>query len=243
MTNNNSLTTDTFFNGRIRVKQDRSGYRFSIDAVLLAGHVNPHPGDNILDLGTGCGIIPLILAYRNPDIKVYGVEVQEELAKIAAVNVKENQMEDQITILCKDMKELKHDMISGPVNLVVSNPPYRKAKSGRINPHQQRAIARHEIKASLSDVVESARRMLSLGGRFVSVYPAERMTDILTQMRLSSIEPKFLRMIHSGWDTEAKLILVEGVKGGGVGIKIAPPLIIYRQDGSYTEEVQKICGF
>ena len=243
MINDNPLTTDTFFNGRIRVKQNRSGYRFSIDAVLLAGQANPHPGDTVLDLGTGCGIIPLILTQHNPNIKVYGVEVQEELAKIAAVNVKENRMEDQITILCQDMKELKHDMISGPADLVVSNPPYRQAESGRINPDQQRAIARHEIKATLYDVVETARRMLRISGRFISVYPAERMTDILAQMRLSSIEPKFLRMIHSGWDTEAKLILVEGIKGGRAGIKIGPPLIIYSKDGSYTDEVRKLCGF
>ena len=243
MTHDNSLTTDTFFNGRIRVKQNRSGYRFSIDAVLLAGHVNPRPGDTILDLGTGCGIIPLMLAQRNPKIKVYGIEVQAELAKIAAVNVKENRREDQIIILCQDMKALKYNMISGPADLVVSNPPYRKADSGRINPEKQRAIARHEIKATLYDVIETANRMLHVAGRFVSIYPAERMTDILAQMRISSIEPKFLRMIHSGWNTEAKLILVEGVKGGRAGIKIGPPLIIYSKDGSYTDEVKELCGF
>lgn len=242
MINDNSLTTDTFFNGRIRVKQNRSGYRFSIDAVLLASHANPHPGDTILDLGTGCGIIPLILTQHNPNIKVYGIEVQEELAKIAAVNVKENRREDQITILCRDMKDLKYDMISGPADLVVSNPPYRPVGAGRINPDRQRAIARHEIRTTLYDVVETARRMLHVSGRFISIYPAERMTDIFAQMRLASIEPKFLRMIHSGWDTAAKLVLVEGVKGGRAGIKIGAPLIIYSKDGSYTDEVKKLCG-
>jgi tRNA1Val (adenine37-N6)-methyltransferase len=235
-----SLTTDTFFNGRIRVKQSRSGYRYSIDAVLLAAQTRPRPDDTVLDLGTGCGIIPLILAYRHPKIKVYGIEVQQDLAAVAALNVEENRMGDRINIYCRDMKTLKHDMTSGPVDLVVSNPPFRKAESGRINPDRQRAVARHEIKATLYDVVATARRMLRTSGRFVMVYLAERMTDILTQMRSAGIEPKTLRMIHSGRDTEAKLILVEGKKGGRPGLKVGPPLIIFRKDGSYTDEVEEI---
>ncbi|MBW1693965.1 MAG: methyltransferase, partial [Deltaproteobacteria bacterium] len=124
-----SLTTDTFFNGRIRIKQRRNGYRFSIDAVLLASLTIPRPDDIVLDLGTGSGIIPLILAYRYPNISVYGVEVQEDLARIAKLNIKENSVEDRITIHCADMKTLKHHMVSGPVDVVVSNPPYRKANS------------------------------------------------------------------------------------------------------------------
>ena len=195
------LTTDTFLNGCIQVKQSQQGYRFSIDAAIVAGHAKPRPNDKAIDLGTGCGIIPLILAYRYPDIKVFGVEVQEELAEIAALNVEENGLKDRVTILCRDMKSLKHHMTSGPADLVVSNPPYRKAESGRINPDNQRAVARHEIKITLSDVVNTASRMLNISGRFVTVYSAERMTDLLTQMRLEDIEPKFLRMIHSDRDT------------------------------------------
>jgi tRNA1Val (adenine37-N6)-methyltransferase len=236
----NLLTADTFFNGRIRVKQNRAGYRFSIDAVLIAGQTIPSPDDTVLDLGTGCGIIPLILAYRHPKIKVYGIEVQQQLADLATINVEENRMKDRITIHCMDMKKLKHDMMSGPVDLVVSNPPYRKAESGRINPDQQRAVARHEIKATLSDVVETAQRMLRTAGRFVTVYPAERMADILIQMRSAGLEPKSLRTVHSDRHTDAKLIIVEGKKGGRPGLKIGSPLTIYRKDGSYTEEVQEM---
>lgn len=236
----NLLTADTFFNGRIRVKQNRAGYRFSIDAVLIAGLTIPSPDDTVLDLGTGCGIIPLILAYRHPKIKVYGIEVQQQLADLAIINVEENRMKDRITIHCMDMKKLKHDMMSGPVDLVVSNPPYRKAESGRINPDQQRAVARHEIKATLSDVVETAQRMLRTAGRFVTVYPAERMADILIQMRSAGLEPKSLRTVHSDRHTDAKLIIVEGKKGGRPGLKIGSPVIIYRKDGSYTDEVQEM---
>lgn len=236
----NLLTADTFFNGRIRVKQNRAGYRFSIDAVLIAGLTIPSPDDTVLDLGTGCGIIPLILAYRHPKIKVHGIEVQQQLADLAIINVEENRMKDRITIHCMDMKKLKHDMMSGPVDLVVSNPPYRKAESGRINPDQQRAVARHEIKATLSDVVETAQRMLRTAGRFVTVYPAERMADILIQMRSAGLEPKSLRTVHSDRHTDAKLIIVEGKKGGRPGLKIGSPVIIYRKDGSYTDEVQEM---
>ncbi len=235
-----SLTADTFFNGRIRVKQHRSGYRFSIDAVLIAGQAQPHSGDTVLDLGTGCGIIPLILAYRYPQIKVYGIEVQPELVELAALNAEENGMENQITILGMDMKALQPAAIPEPVDLVVSNPPFRKAESGRINPNRQRAIARHEIKVTLMDVIEAAHRMLRLAGRFVMVYPAERTTDLLAQMRNGGIEPKLIRMIHSGRHTEAKLILVEGNKGGRPGVKIGPPIVIYDQDGSYTDEIEEM---
>ncbi|MDX2498164.1 MAG: tRNA1(Val) (adenine(37)-N6)-methyltransferase [Desulfobacterales bacterium] len=235
-----SLTADSFFNGRIQVKQHRSGYRFSIDAVLLASHAKPGPEDTVLDLGTGCGIIPMILAYRNPGIEVYGIEVQTDLADIAALNITENGLDDQITVLCMDMKTLNLETTSEPVDLVVSNPPFRKAESGRINPNRQRAVARHEIKATLYDVVETGRRMLRTGGRFVMVYLAERMTDILTQMRTAGIEPKSIRAIHSGIETSAKLVLVEGKKGGRAGIKIGPPLIIYRKNGAYTDEVEKM---
>lgn len=235
-----SLTADSFFNGRIQVKQRRSGYRFSIDAVLLASYARPGTEDTVLDLGTGCGIIPMILAYRNPEIKVYGIEVQTDLADIAALNITENGLDDQIALLCMDMKALILEMTSGPVDLVVSNPPFRKADSGRINPNRQRAVARHEIKATLYDVVETGRRMLRTGGRFVMVYSAERMADILTQMRTAGIEPKSIRTIHSGIETAAKLVLVEGKKEGRAGIKIGPPLIIYRKNGSYTDEVEKM---
>jgi tRNA1(Val) A37 N6-methylase TrmN6 len=233
----NQFTTDTFFNGRIRVKQSRGGYRFSIDAVLLADFADPHPGEKLLDLGTGCGIIPLILTYRQPDISIYGVEVQTELAELAFFNVRENQLHDRITVLSTDMKCLESSMTAGPVDLVVCNPPFRKQGSGRINPNNQRAVARHEIKAKLSDIIQTSCRMLRAGGRLVLIYPADRMIDILSRMRADGIEPKYIRMIHSRQDTEAVLILVEGIKGGRPDLKIAPPLIIYDKKNEYTDEV------
>jgi len=235
-----SITTDTFFNGRVRVNQDRSGYRFSIDAILLAYYARPRPDDKIIDLGTGCGIIPVILAHRHPGITLYGIEVQKTLAEIATLNAKENRMSDRITIIEKDLKLLESQVVFGPVDLVVSNPPYRRARSGRINSDPQRAIARHEITATLLDVVQAAHRVLRNSGRLVMIFPAERVIDLICQMRSALIEPKHLQMVYSEIDMGAMLVLIEGRKGGRPGMKVAPPLTIYHQDGSYTDAVLKM---
>ena len=234
------MTSDTFFQGRIRIKQHRNGYRFSIDAVLLAAHAGLKTGETALDLGTGCGIIPLLLGCRIPDAVIYGIEIQKDLAEMAESNVRENAMEERIHILSGDMKTLRPEMISGHADLVVSNPPYRKIGSGRMNPQSQRAVARHEICATLGDVIQSAQRMLKVSGRFVTIYPAERLAELFAQMHTSGLEPKHLRAVYSGWNTGAKLVIVEGVKRGRPGMKISPPLVIYREDGSYTEEVSRM---
>jgi tRNA1Val (adenine37-N6)-methyltransferase len=236
----NEFTLDTFFNGQIKVKQSRAGYRFSIDAVLLASHVAPQPDDIIVDLGTGCGIIPLILGFHYPRVRIYGIEVQKELVDLARENVRENRMANRIDILLEDMKDTRPPTISEPVDIVMSNPPYRKATSGRINPNRQRANARHELSITLPEVAQTAGRLLHKSGRFVMIYIAERMVDAVNQMRSNGIEPKFIRTIHSTASSEAKLVLLEGRKGGRPGATIASPLVIYQSDGRYTEEVQQM---
>jgi tRNA1Val (adenine37-N6)-methyltransferase len=208
--------------------------------VLLAYHARPRPGDRVLDLGTGCGIIPLIMAYRCPQITVYGIEVQKKLSDLAQFNVSDNHMETQVTILRKDMKSLNSTMLSGLVDLVVSNPPYRRSHSGRLNPDHQRAVARHEIAVTLSDLIAAAKRILRTAGRFVTIYSAERTAELLALMRSARIEPKILRSIHSNRQSEAKLILVEGKKDGRTGIRIKSSLILYDEDGNYTDEVEKM---
>ena len=234
----NSLTADTFFNGKLLITQGASGYRYSIDAVVLAHLTDTHAGEKIVDLGTGCGIIPLLLAYRNADIHIYGIEIQDELADLATSNVKANQMQDRITVLCRDMRELKPRMIGGPADVIVCNPPYRKPNSGRLNPNRQKAVARHEIKVSLIDVLQTVRCLLRTAGRFVTIYTAERSAELLSQMRLEGIEPKFMRAIHAQLAAEAKLILVSGTKGAQPGTRLDPPLIIYGANGDYSQEVQ-----
>ena len=234
------LTVDTIFDGRMRVKQDRAGYRFSIDAVLLAHHAGSQPGENVLDLGTGCGIVALIMAYRRPTVAVYAVEVQGELAELARLNVADNRMQDRITVLETDMNQLQPSMTSGLVDLVVCNPPYRPRGSGRINPNRQRAVARHEIKVNLGEIIQVARRMLNPGGRFVTIYAAQRLTDLLTHMRHECLEPKFIRTVHADDQADAKVVIVAGTKEARPGLKLASPLFIYGENGDYTDEVQQM---
>jgi tRNA1Val (adenine37-N6)-methyltransferase len=235
-----AVSADTFLDGRLRVSQFRDGYRFSIDAVILADHIRPRPGETVLDLGAGCGIVALILAYRHTATTLVGVEIQTELADLARINVRANGLQARIRILCADMKGLEPAHLSGPVDWVVSNPPYRKSDSGRLNPYPQRAIARHEIKVTLPDVIAAARRVLRTGGKFVIVYTAERMSEALNRMQAAGIEPKFCRMIHSGSTTNAKLVLVEGHKGARPGMVVAPPLFVYRKNGTFTAEIERM---
>ncbi len=232
------FTVDSLLNGSIRVRQSQAGYRFSLDAVLLAFYASRRPGNVVLDLGTGCGIIPLILSHRDPARFIHGVEIQKPLAELAILNVNENGMGSRIAILSMDMRAMNPVMTGGPVDLVVGNPPFGKRQSGRINPNRERAEAMHEIRITLRAVIETAHRMLSRNGRFMAIYPAERLTGLLTHMRSTGVEPKRLRMIHSRPDREARRVLVEGVKGGRRGVKIAPPLITHREDGAYTDDVE-----
>jgi len=234
------LTRDHFFNGKIVLNQPRSGYRFSIDAVILA-HLAEPPADGIvLDLGTGCGVIPILMAYRNPGLAAVGVEIQPSLAAAARENVTANGMSERVRILEKDMDRLKLADIGGPVDLVVSNPPYRKLNSGRINAHSQKAIARHEIKVDLKTMLATARSVLNLAGRFCVIYPAVRTVDLFAAMRANGLEPKRLTMVHSTAASPARLVTVVGIKGGKPGVEVDAPLYLYRKDGTYTRAVQEM---
>jgi tRNA1Val (adenine37-N6)-methyltransferase len=235
-----SLTTDSFFNGNLRIMQSRSGYRFSIDAVLLAYYAAPRASDRVLELGAGCGIVSLIMAYRCADLKIYAVEIQKELAELAANNIHQNRMNDRIEILQADLNAITLQWTEGTCDLIVTNPPFYKARSGRINPDSQRALARHEIKTTLLEVLQASRRMLRTDGRFVCIYTAERITDLLCLMRSEQIEPKMIRMIHSNRGSKAKLVLIEGVHGARPGVQVAPPLVLYDERGDYTREAQRI---
>ena len=162
------------------------------------------------------------------------------MADLAGQNVALNQFEKQISVLSKDLRTVKRDDTSGPVDWVVSNPPFRKALSGRKNPDAQRAVARHEISAKLGDVVTAACRLLKKGGKFYIVFISERLTDLLSEMRLRGIEPKQLQMVHSFARSDAKLVLVKGVKGAGPGVKITAPLYVYQDSGEYSAEVDRL---
>jgi tRNA1Val (adenine37-N6)-methyltransferase len=231
-------TTDTFFGGQIQVRQPRAGYRFSIDAVLLANLASVGLRERVLELGTGCGIVSLILAHRFSTVSIQAIELQPQLVELARENVRANELQHRITILETDLRRTTAEEAHGPFDLVVCNPPYRRNRSGRINPDPQKAIARHEIEARLADVVSAARRLLKRSGRLAVIYPAERTADLVWEMRAVRIEPKTIRPIHSRSGEAAKLVYVEGVYGGGPGLAIASPLMIYGPDGNYSPEVE-----
>jgi tRNA1Val (adenine37-N6)-methyltransferase len=232
------LTRDHFFNGRIVLNQPESGYRFSIDAVILSHLVCPAPGETALDLGTGCGVIPIMLAFRHPEIRVIGVEIQPSLSRLARLNVADNHLAHRVRIIDKDIAKLLPADIGGLVDWVVTNPPYRKLDSGRINADSQRAVARHELKIDLDTVLRTARRMLPKAGRFSIIYPSVRSVDLLAAMRSTGVEPKYLTMIHSRPASPARLVAVTGIKGGRPGLEVGPPLDLYHEDGTYTRAVK-----
>ncbi len=232
------LTHDHFFDGKIVLNQPNTGYRFSIDSVILSHLVCPEPGETVLDLGTGCGVIPIMLAFRHPNIHVIGVEIQSTLSHLARQNVVANRMADRIVIVDKDMSHLSPADIEGPLNLVVTNPPYRKRGSGRINADSQRAVARHELKIDLESVLLTARRMLNQSGRFYIIYPSVRTVDLVAAMRSTGLEPKTLTMIHSRPASSARLVAIMGTKGGRPGLAVGPPLYLYHGDGRYTQAIE-----
>jgi tRNA1Val (adenine37-N6)-methyltransferase len=236
------MTTDSLFRGRLKIIQKKKGYRFSIDTLILAHHIRLRDREIAVDLGTGCGIIPLILSLQTPSAHIYGIEIQKDLAGLASRNVRLNHMEGKITIVHGDMKGFKSYLTPGTVDVVFSNPPYRKVFSGRLNPEAERAVARHEIKASLSDVVSVAEGLLKRSGRLVVIYPAERVIDLVVRMRASRLEPKRFRLIHHKQWSGAILAIAEGVKYGNPGLEVDPPMIIYKPGGGYTDEMKKIMG-
>ena len=233
-------TFDSFFNGKVRLAQNRDGYRFSVDAVILARAALPRPHETVVDLGSGCGVISVLMAFLWPEISIWAVEIQASLANLARKNIADNQMQDRIQVLETDFRLLRPGHLSGPADLVVCNPPYRKKDSGRMNPHPEKAGARHEIHATLEDVCQTGARILQKKGRICLIYPAVRLADLIFYLRSFGLEPKTLRMIHSKSGDSASLVLLEAVKGGNPGMAVDPPLYIYTPQGDYTAEMLQV---
>ncbi len=232
--------TETLFGKELRICQERNGYRFSIDTPILAYHVSLEPGELGVDLGAGCGVMLLLLAERFPRALLYGIEIQDGLVQLAFRNIRVNNVQDYVRIIHGDMKDSGDLIGSGVADVVFSNPPYRPVGSGRLSPNSQRAVAKHEIRAKLSDVVSAARKLLKPSGRFWVVYPAGRLVDLLTQMRAYGLEPKQLRLIHSNAGSEAERVLVGAVKGGNPGLAVLPPVVTHNRDGGFTEEMARM---
>ena len=214
---------DLFLDGRLKLIQSRDGYRFSVDAVLLSQFATIRSGDVVIDLGTGCGVILLILLLTKPVGHVFGLDVQERLITQACRNARLNGFEKRMDAVWGDIRH--PPFASGIANLVVCNPPYRKIKSGRINPDPQKAIARHELLASPDDILRAAAALLSKKGRFALVYPAGRLAEMLVRLRRFNLEPKRIRIHYPNLESNAKLALIEAVLGGRPGLEILPPLL------------------
>ena len=220
-------TLDIFFNGKLRIIQKRRGYRFSIDAVLLSQFIKIRKDERVIDLGTGCGILPLILSQTTKTPSFVGVEIQKGLAECAEKNVVMNHLEDRISIVQQDFKTLKKTFPPGSFNVVLSNPPYRKVQTGRINPSMEKAIARHEIKGTLEDLISITSYLLPCKGRCYFIFPAWRTVDLLVSLRGGRLEPKRLQFVYPRRGEEAKFILTESLKASGVALQLLDPLFLH----------------
>jgi tRNA1Val (adenine37-N6)-methyltransferase len=216
-------SVDAFMDGRLRLIQSAKGYRFTIDSILLSGFVTTRPGDFVVDLGAGCGIVALMLLASRKIGHVLCLEIQAGLADQAVRNAALNGFDKKMSVIIGDMRDLP--LSASMADVVVCNPPYRPARSGRINPDPEKAIARHEILISLNDILRAASRILKPKGRLTMVYPAERLTDLMVRMRSYELEPKRMRVHYAGPRGEGKLVFIEAMRGGRGGLKILPPLM------------------
>jgi tRNA1Val (adenine37-N6)-methyltransferase len=223
-------TLDTFFNGKLQITQKKKGYRFSMDAVLLSQFIKIRKNERVMDLGTGCGILPLLLSHTTKAHSFVGVEIQKGLAECAEKNVFLNHLENHISILKQDFRELKGTFPPGSFDVVLSNPPYRRYRTGRINPAMEKAVARHEMKGTLEDLISIASYLLPPKGRCYLIFPALRAVDLFVSLRGGKLEPKRLQFVHPRIAEEAKFILIESIKDSGVELKIMDPLILHESD-------------
>jgi tRNA1Val (adenine37-N6)-methyltransferase len=231
-------TVELLCEEKLKIVQKRKGYRFSIDAFLLANFVTLKKRERLLDIGTGCGIIPIYIAKRGYANFMLGVEIQEDLFNLALENKRINNVDNQIEFLKGDIKKHVKTLAKTPFNVVVSNPPYTKKGSGRANPGPSRFIARYESKLDLSEVLATASSLLNNKGRFYIIYPARRLGELVNTAGLNKLELKRLRIVYPRREEEANLLLAEFIKNAGAGVRVEKPLYIY-ENKDITEEVKK----
>ncbi len=234
----NGLSVEPLGKFKIAVSDDHT---FGTDAVLLSDFAGRHRVNTACDLGTGCGIIPLLLLKNETADRVTGVEIQSAAAEIARKNAELNNIKDNFAVLNCDMKEIKANAPSGAFDLVTCNPPYKVAGGGSQNLSEAQRIARHEIKCVFADVVAAAKHLLKFGGFLCVCHRPERLADIFCEMRAQNIEPKVLREVIQREGKEPWLVLVEGKVGAKSGMTVLPPLYV-EKDGQLTDEMIEIYG-
>jgi tRNA1Val (adenine37-N6)-methyltransferase len=240
--------------GDLEIIQAKNGYRFGIDSILLASFVGfpkdrakrqgpdmeDLPAEAVVDLGTGSGIIPMVLVKTKRVKSACGVEIQPALVDRARRSLAHNKMIDEIEIIQADLRNLEDVLDAGCFDLVTANPPYRTTNSGKISQGEERAIGRHEIKCTLEDVISSAARLLKPLGVFDMVFPTERIAEVFSICERNNMQPARLRLIYGRVDLPSKTCLLETVRGGNNQLKVAPPLIVYKNENDYTPEVEQI---
>ena len=236
-------TLDTLRKWDLKIIQGTTGYRFSMDSLLLAAMAHPPHNGKVLDLGAGCGIVSLILAREHPDISITGIEIQPQMAERAKKNVEINGMRERIQIIEGSYGRLAELVPEAGFHYVITNPPYRRVGTGRINPSKEKAIARHELHGGLETLLRASSHALLPKGRLGMIFTPSRLTELLSICRTHGIEAKRIRFIHPYIDHAAQGVFLEGVKDGKKGeVNIEPPLVIYQAPNVYTEGIVEMVG-
>ena len=236
----NERIDDLEFKG-LKIIQNKNGFCFGIDSVILSDFAkNVKPNSNIMDLGTGTGILPILLSAKTEAKKIWGIEIQADVANMAKRSFLLNKLEEKIEIINENILNLESKFEKNSIDVIVTNPPYKKKGTGVINEKESKLIARHEITASLEDFIEISSKLLKYKGEIFMVHRPERLVDILYLMRNKKIEPKNIRFVYANKESEPKLILVRGVKNAKEFLKVEKNLYIYNEDGNYSDEILKI---
>lgn len=225
----------------LKIIQNKNGFCFGMDSVLLSDFAKEiKKGSKIADLGTGTGILPILLCAKTQNTKIVGIEIQKEMAEMANKSVLLNDLQARIEIICEDIKNLKEKYEKGSFDAIVTNPPYKKQGTGKTNENDNKLISRHEITANLEDFILATSYLLKDQGSFYMVHRPERLADILVTLRNYKLEPKILRMVYPNQEKEPNLVLIKAVKNAKPFLKVEKPLFVYKKDGEYTEEILKI---
>ena len=239
---NENLFVSDFPKKNLSVVQDKNAFCFGLDAVLLSDFAVAKNKSEVFDLGTGNGIIPLIMARKYPDAHFTAIEIQKCAFDLASENVNRNNLSEKIDVINCDIKSVRSIFPPECANVVTSNPPYAKVNANRKNPLESKNIARHEVLYNLDDVVSAAAYLLKSAGSFFMIHRPERLAEIFSAFEKYKLEPKKLQLIFPFVDSAPTMVLIEGRKNANPELKVLPPLIVYKSKGEYTETVKNIYG-
>ncbi len=234
---------DDLHRNGFQIIQNKEKFCFGMDAVLLSGFAKVKEGEKVLDIGTGTGIIPILLAAKTPGQHFTGLEIQPESADMARRSVALNHLEEKISIVEGDVREADQLFSAASFDVITSNPPYMTGSHGLVNPDMPKAIARHEICCTLEDLVSQTEKLLRPGGRFFMVDRPFRLAEIMTVLTAHHLEPKRMRLVYPFVDKEPNMVLLECIRGGKPRITVEKPLIVYKEPGVYQDEIYTIYGY